>query len=305
MIYLMLVDYNIIIFLCNLVIMKYVVYNNDLKYGKNREIDVDKVIWYDETVKENFNNDLDSLEYRITECKNSDWEYLDLSNMELKHIPRIPSKCFDKTKYIFLNNNKFAETLDLTKFIMLEVADISDNNINNILFTNKLKELSCKNTKIKNINTGNLEILDCIDSKVEIINIGEKLISLYCCNNNISYLSSSNTLKKLSCSKNPIDKLEKYPMLEYLDISETKIKNIKNHSNLICLCANNTLLTKLPILNNLENLEIIDTNIETVDYYPKFKIILCSSNSTKNISEKYKNIVNIKSHKRFITFYRK
>jgi hypothetical protein len=78
--------------------------------------------------------------------------------------------------------------------------------------------------------------------------------------------------------------------LNYLDISDTDKVKLENLPNIKHLVLNSCKLENLPYFETLEIIEIINTPITRLQYFPRFTMVLCSHNLTKNISSKYVDI---------------
>ncbi len=115
---------------------KYDVYENDLKFAEH--IDPTKSRWYSENVQKKFlSNEVKTLEYRLNECKKNNYEYLDISYLNLESIPDLTNYSdYSKIKTIkslFANDNKIkCVEKSLSQFKNLQVLDISCNQIRKI-----------------------------------------------------------------------------------------------------------------------------------------------------------------------------
>lgn len=277
---------------------KYIIYKNDLKNRKNSNIDVNKVNWEGNDIRNILNINHDTLEYRLNENKLNDM--IDFTNLELTNIPKQINlnNYFINLKHLFISNNNLSKDIDFINFINLETLDIDNNNIENIIFPDRLKELSICNNKLKTLNCKNLLRLKCSKNLLTNIILSTNLQIIEIDDNNIKNLNliNLNKLERLLIFTNPLENILLPQNISYLDISETKISSLNEMKNLINLVANNCVnLKNLPKLDNIEFLEIIGTPIEKLIFYEKYKLIILQINLTKNISKKYKeNNANVK-----------
>ena len=87
---------------------KYIVYEQDLIHKQN--IDPSKAIWNDDETEQKFHDEnLNTIETRLSECEKNNFIYLDLSSLNLSETPNLSQyEHFSKlknVKYLFLNNN--------------------------------------------------------------------------------------------------------------------------------------------------------------------------------------------------------
>lgn len=279
---------------------KYIVYKNDLHYKKHRDIDPNKAVWDDEQTETMFNNiDFDTLEYRITDCKNNNYYSLDLKNLDLKIFPHIPSHVKSKVKHLFIGDNILEIIPDLSDYMCLETLDICHNNITNINnLPSNLIELSCSHNKLKSLPLlKNIKRLDCAHNELTSIPQYQNIEVLNCSFNKLTELPLSNTLKKLIADNNEITKINKYDTLEYLHISNNMLSHLPD-LNLLCdfICSNNKFPIKLSELRNIKSFEFFNTKIVSLNYYPTLLEIYCSKDTLGTISTRY-IVDNLKVHK--------
>lgn len=270
---------------------KYIIYKNDLKNRKNSNIDITKINWEGNDIRNIININHDTLEYRLNENKLNDM--IDFTNLELTNIPKQINLnvYFINLKHLFISNNNLSKSIDFINFINLETLDIDNNNIESINFPDKLKELSICNNKLKSLNCKNLIRLKCSNNILTNIILSKNLEIIEINNNYIQNLNliNLNKLQRLIIFSNPLTNISLPNNISYLDISDTQIIFLNEMENLINLVANNCVnLKNLPKLNNMEFLEIIGTPIEKLIFYEKYKLIILQINLTKNISKKYK-----------------
>ena len=132
--------------------MSYIVYKNDLKHRKNRNIDKNKIEWHNDEVAQLFTEDLDTVEYRITECKHEGNTLLDLNGLDLSHFPILPTNLLSSVKYLFVTGNHI-RSLSID-FIHLEVLDVSYNKLESLpILPPTLIELCCRGNDLVSIDT--------------------------------------------------------------------------------------------------------------------------------------------------------
>jgi Leucine-rich repeat (LRR) protein len=200
---------------------------------------------------------MDTLSYRLHQCKNTNYSILDLSDLNIYYIPNIKNhpeyENIRKIDYLFLNSNNISvlQINELEQFDKITVIDVSYNNLTNIKYLpNSIIELVCKNNYLINI-----------------------------CN--------LNNLIKLDCSFNKIDNIFNYEKLEILNCSDTNIKtiNLKKIKKIHC---NNSKMCNIDNCCTLEFIEMINSNINKIYYFNNLKKIIFSINDKFYISKKYK-----------------
>lgn len=273
---------------------KYVVYKNDIKYSKQNQIDPNKAVWQNAKIKSDFEqNNSDTIEYRIEECKNNSFLYLDFSRLNLSSIPLLLNYTYyahmKKIKFLFLNNNSLSSCIGLDQFDGLEVLDISHNNLIELYnLPPSLHELACHDNKIDFIVTHkNLLRLDCTNNNLVALNKYDKLNILLCTNNKLNNIISYPVLDWLICKNNPVKTISSQSKVTYIDCSDTNIIsiNIPSITNLIC---NKTSINEINPNLKLKALEICNTNVATVPYISTLKDLIYNSNI--NLDERYKII---------------
>ena len=276
---------------------KYIVYENDLKFKTLSNINSNNAIWYDDDVKDKYNNkEIGTLENRLKKCYESEFDSLDLSYLNLETIPNLKMWQYynelKKIKCLFLNNNKLTICDDsLNCYENLEVLDVSCNDIENITFLpEKIKEFVCHNNKITFLPPHqNLLKLDCSFNNIEKLPILSKLSDLICDNNNLTTIQTYPNINRIICDKNPISIISSQPTLLYLDCSTTNISSkLCEMNNLIYLVCNNTKINDISNLTKLKNLEMIQTSITHIPYLKSLMDLLCSNSDNIKICDKYK-----------------
>lgn len=272
---------------------KYIIYKNDLKYREDRNLDINKIDWNQNDIKHLIKTDYDTIEYRIEESKNTNYNDLDLEMLKLKELPKILNiNIFLNLKNLFISNNNLNGQIDLSFLKNLEIVDITNNNINNIIIPNSLIELSaCNNSITKLISGQKLKRLKISNNKISYIEI-PNIIEILELNNNLinSYdFTNYEKLNRLIIFSNPLKKIILPKNVKYVDLSETQIDNISNMYKIEHLVLNNCNFIKtLPLSDYIKTLELIGTPIEKLYFYKNYELILTQLNLTKNISSKYK-----------------
>lgn len=268
------------------------IYENDLKFNKNKNIDLnsEKVFFDSNELRNNINEDYNSLEYRLKELKKNSSTSLDLSSMNINknNLLNLPIS-YSKILYLFLNDNNLSGELDLTKFTNLEVIDIENNNITSLILPHTINEIVLVNNKITSLptNINPIRLKAIKNNLTEIPSSYTNLEILELSENNIKKINKFNKLRKLIIDANPIENIEQMENLIYLDVSDTDNVKIANMPKLEHLVANSTKLTEIPLFNSLKTIEVINSPIKRVPYFENFELILCSYDLTKNISSKY------------------
>lgn len=214
--------------------------------------------------------------------------YLDLSNLGLKELPEIP-ETLNNIIYLFINDNLISN-IDISRFLTLQVIDISDNNISSIEFLpQNLEELVCNNCKLINIClNSNLKRLHCQDNFLETFSHYENLVDLRCDNNKIKHIPSFPNLIKLSCTNNPIEKIDIQQNLKVLDCSYSNIEGAINFAPVLhSLICHKTKINDVSNLSNIFEIEFYDSCIECLPFLPKLKSIILGNKNIK-ISPEYK-----------------
>jgi hypothetical protein len=278
---------------------KYVIYQNDLKFRSSRNLDENKIDWDQNNIKNIYNVDHDTLEYRIKDCIKTNFVDLDLEQMTLQEMPKqiFTNDNFLNLKHLFLSNNNIEGFLDLSYLNKLELIDVDFNKITKIKLPSNLMEFSANNNLIENIphlekvkrfrlSNNKIEHFDkeLINKNIEIIEIN---------NNNITNidLSDFKMLKRFIGFTNPLTQIVLSDNLIYADLSETKIVTLNNLNKIEHIVLNNChFLREIPKSDYLKTLEIINTPIQKINFYTNFELIILQMNLTKNISSKYKQI---------------
>ena len=274
---------------------KYVIYQNDLKHRNMTKLDINKIDWVQNDIRHLYNINHDTIDYRLHESTKDNYQHIDLTNLNLKNLPnQIENNTYyNSLIHLFISNNNIKGKLNLSNFKKIESIDIDNNEIEEIILPESLKELSISNNKLKYIKYNkNLMRIKCSNNIIEKIDLNNNLEICVFDNNKITNLNMYNLNKceKIIIYNNPLQNLITPSVLKYLDISETLINELYNCDNLLHLVANKCInLKNLPKYKNIEFIEIIETPIERLYFYEKYKLILIQLNLTKNISKKYKD----------------
>lgn len=214
--------------------------------------------------------------------------YLDLSYLNLIELPEI-QESLKNIEYLFINNNNI-KTLKISFFQNITVIDLSDNPITEINYLPpNLIELVCNNCKIENMCPHNsIKKIHCINNNLTEIQNYSNLIDLQCGENNLKTIPSLLKLEYLSCYDNPIIKINFLPILKTLNCDNTLLENIIDFApSLKYLSCCNTKILDISNLKDLNEIELIDSKINTIPFISELKSIIIN-NMNINISPKYK-----------------
>lgn len=275
-----------------------IIYDNDLKYKKNRRIDFSSnlIKFASDDIKNKLLLNLDTVEYRMLEAEKVNFTMIDLSHLSLTNINTLfNSKHYDSCEILFLNDNNLSNTVDFSNFKKLLILDITSNKISSLKLPQTLIELTANNNNIVELQSdlNNLLRLIINNNKLKIIEVYLKLELLEIASNNIEIIKFYPVIKKIVAHDNPLKQIVQCPTLTYLDITECPINEIPAFPIIKHLSASKTKLTAVdPLMKNLEFIEIINTPVKRLGYFENFDVILLSLDLTKSISTKYKTIAN-------------
>ena len=257
------------------------IYKNDLKFNNN--IDLEHSDFESDDIRliyDNYKNK-PKIELRIKETEMENYEYLDLSDLdiddqyliELFKLERIKN-IIEKIIFLDLSSNRIKQMPDISKYKNIIYINLSNNKLTGSIIDDNIIELTCHNNNISEIKS-------------------KSLLRLNACNNLITELL--------------------LPKIEVLIINFNKLNYLQSYINLKYLeCINNQLFT-INNMINLEELYVGTNNIVSIESMPKLKLLNCTNNpidkinffenlnmlvtSTPNISSKYK-IININKIKK-------
>ncbi len=276
---------------------KYIIYKTDLKHRDLRQIDPNKVIYNDEETETLFNLDLDTLKYRLKECKLDNNNSLDLNRLDLTVMPDFTSSLFLNLTYLSILGNNLTKLPDLTFLSNLKIFDCSHNELNLIVSLPKtLIEMDCSHNNLTTIDClskcDQLLRLKCTHNKIQLIPVFKKLKILHCQNNYITSIPCIQYLVKLFCTNNQISIIYNLPSIEYIDCRNNLINAIEPYYNLTELYINNNKLVCIPYFPKIIVLECMNNNIKKIQYISTLNELVCDYNNLK-ISTKFKIIENI------------
>ncbi len=267
-----------------------VIYKGDLKFTKIDSINNDEfdTEFESEQVKEIYNDykSKTKIEIRIKDSELENYQYLDLSKLEL--TDELLDKLFklDKIKNILkkilfldLSNNQLTKYPNLTYFSNIIYLNIGYNMITDDIDDNNIEELSCEFNKIKSISSSSIKKLSASENMIKKINVPSVTV-LIISKNKINYIPSYVNLEYLECIDNEIVSIDNMVSLQEIYIANNKLENIQN-------------MPKLKILNCANN------PIEKIGYIKSLEMIVCT---TPNVSSKY-NITNIGKIKKDYLIY--
>lgn len=294
---------------------EYIIYKNDLKYKKDRNLITSKIIW-DNNLRYFYDNvNLDSLEYRLYECKKNGMNNLDLNNMDLIEVPDIPNEYKEKIKCLFIAENDIEILPDLTDFKQLEILEIGNNNLYEIgKLPKTLIEFSCRFNKINCLPSPseclNLERIDCTSNQIIEIPKYPKLKCLVCSYNQISIIPNLENLEKLVCNNNIINHIEQCHNIKYLDCSMNKLMKLNKYDSLVDLICSYNNISELNPYEKVKYLEIFHTDIKEIPFMNNLQELYCEKDMVRKISKKYISVtdIDIKIHKEtmlYVTFNKK
>ena len=186
---------------------KYIIYQNDLKYIKDRNINFEDVDFTKNNISHKIHINHDSLDYRYTECVEHKYFSLDFTSIKLKQMPVLRNN-FLNIKCLFLANNELNNTLDLSYLKNLISIDIDNNKISTLVLSNTIEEISAQHNLLENIYAyPNLKRLKISHNKIKFIPKFPKLEILEVNNNEITELMSYPKLHRLIAYTNPLQKM--------------------------------------------------------------------------------------------------
>lgn len=259
------------------------IYKNDLKFTGNIEETEFQTEFESDAVKKLYleHKSKPKIEMRIIDSKRENYEYLDLSSLDLSDelLDKLLSleriiQILKKIKYLDISSNSLTKVPDLSQYKNIIYLSISKNKIKESITNNNLKELTCEFNFITKIVSSSIKKL--------------------CANNNAITEINLPNIQVLHINNNHLTSIQEYKNLEYLECIGNKITNIKNLPFLEEIYIGNNELSSLENLPNLKILNCVNNPIKKITYFKNVKLILCSTPVVSN-SYKISNITKMKS----------
>ncbi len=259
----------------------------DLKYKKKRGLDIDMLRQTNSDVPELFIENMDTIEFRLKECIESGGTHLDISHMDLKILPKIPST----VQYLFCNDNKLT-SIDTLHRLPLKTLDCSANRIDEIqVLPKSLTELCCRNNKLVDLHATEmcikLKIIDCSHNEIIELPAINTLEIIECENNQIRILPSIHQLRKLNCKDNKIHSLGVYPKLEELECTNNRLTQITGYPRLLSLFCENNKIINLDRFKKITVIHCQGNHITHLPYFDNLVELLCDYDKVKKLHKKY------------------
>lgn len=263
-------------------------YKNDLKYKKHRNLTEKDIINIKNTLGEEINTDMDTIEYRLKDMLKEDGTTLDISHLDLTTFPEnIPIS----VQYLFCSNNNITHINSLKYLKNLLVFDCCCNNLQELPeLPDSILEINCRHNKLNFVSIDKLKKIKRVDISYNNINniiISESVEILICNNNNITNINNIPHLKKLICNDNKLAKLSEFPYLEILNCSKNNLKNISKYKNLIELHCSDNNINNIQELDNIKFIDCHKNTLNKLEYFPQLKELMCDYNNMR-ISSTYK-----------------
>ena len=278
---------------------KYIVYRNDLKNRKYNKINPDKAIWSEEGLKDIYENvDTDSVTYRIDECRQENFDYIDLSHLDQAKVNEFFASQFYKENkerilHLFISSCDMEYLPNIRDMKNLETLEVSNNKLTKLTkLPHSLVELVASNNKLTKINSKlrNVKRLDVSFNELS------KLVDM----RSATYINiSGNKFKKfvsvcpraeeLNVSKNPLTEIshKSLPLLEKLNISYTNIENVEKFTNLVFLTGTMSKLKMFKKLDRIHTIDIAETKISKIPYQPSLECLIIHDNPNMEIDRRY------------------
>jgi hypothetical protein len=257
------------------------IYKNDLKFSEKFDFQITE--FESETVENlyNIHKNKPKIEMRLTDSKMENFEYLDLSCLDLNDD--LLKKLFElekikiilsKIKYLDLSTNNLTKYPNLTHYKNIIYLSINKNYIEGIINDNNLIELTCDYNRITKITSSSITKLSA--------------------NNNCLIEINVPNVKVLHINYNKIKTIGDYIYLEYLECIGNEIKTIHNLIRLQEIYIGNNNLESMINLPSLLVLNCINNPIKRINFFGNLNLLMCS---TSIISKKYDigNITKIKN----------
>lgn len=275
---------------------KYLIYPfTDLKYKKQRSVDLARLIKYNPNVPELRIANLDRIEFRFLECKKNNYESLDLSHLGLTSLPqKLPN-----VKYLFLSDNRLTSVYDLSRLTRLTVVDMSSNKLTTLPnLPSGLVELSCRNNQISCIATlmkTGVKRIDVSFNQLTIVPLIARLEDLRCDNNLIKKIKPIVGLKSLKANNNRLTDVSHLPSLVFLHIDHNQLTSIRSMPRLVDLYASNNLITDLNDLPRLQLVQIKHNRIRRLCRLPSVEVMYVDHNMIDRLGD-YPNLLTLSAN---------
>lgn len=247
------------------------IYKNDLKF--NDDLNLQDSEFESDAVRSMYNNykNKPKIELRIEDSRMENYEYLDLSKLEIddEHLIRLfelsrINDIMKKIIYLDLSNNRLKFFPNLTKYPNIKYLSISHNEIEQDFKDENLIELTCQYNKIKSIKSNKLTHLNASNNEITVLDVPNINI-LIISQNKLNWIQSYVELKYLECIDNQIQKIDNMINLEELYVGKNNVSKISN-------------MPKLKVLNCVNN------PIDKIRYFPNLKTLM---SSTPKVSSQY------------------
>jgi hypothetical protein len=252
------------------------IYKNDLKFTDNFDFEKSE---FDSDMVENLytkHKNKPKIELRITDSEMENYEYLDLSSLNLNddllnkliELDKIKF-ILSKIKFLDLSSNDLTIKPNLTKYKNIIYLSISKNNIAGSIIDNNLIELTCDFNKITKIESQSITKLSANNNTIKTIDVPN--------------------IKVLNANNNELSEIDEYYNLEYLECINNKIQIIKNLFKLQEIYIGNNQLEQISNMPSLLILNCVNNPIKKINYFSNVKLIM---SSTSIVSSRY-SIANI------------
>lgn len=219
---------------------------------------------------------------RIKDAKLTNAEILDLSGLELSHIPKEVWGCYN-IKALNLSHNNIKDGDIVNNLPKLESLNISNNKLTKIY-------LILRNNK----NLNSLYLDDNMINEVKFKGDYSNLKRLSISNNrlsNLDFISKFRNLERLNVSNNQLSNatvLKGFKKLQLINVSSNHITTLdfidENSINIKSLIINNNNIVTVNNLSHLKNLQIIDisyndvNDIKSLLYLPNLRNVYIDGN---------------------------
>lgn len=288
-------------------------YDNDLKYRKAMGTNYDDYTLTDEQIEEL--KYPDNIDYRLKCCRNEGYRLLDLNYMDITTLPKLEQIYYDRVEHLTVTHNKLKSMAGITKFKILKVLDVSDNELEDITgLPDSVMELSCDRNNISKIETryDNLRKLSCSYNNMSILNLSRlPMLNILIANNNkISgdiNMTDNKLISKINMSYNKIKQLRCSRELVYCNVEQNGITKLDINDKIRELIINNNPIRELRSgLTDIRYIEMVNTYIAKLEYYPELRELMASIDHLTEVSNKYKDDPRIKyelTDNKYFTLY--